>query len=77
MATKTQALKTKTQEVIAFMSKYEIYIFAIADTKLKNANKLRFKNLKIGREDRPDLLHAAGRVLVLIRNSVSYKRMKP
>lgn len=51
------AIRAKTQEVIAFMSKHKIDIMAIAETKLKNTDKIKFKNFNT---ERQDAFHAAG-----------------
>lgn len=63
----------KTQKLMAFMSKNKVDIIAITETKLKPSYKNKIKKFKVETKDRKNGLHAAGKVLILIYNSVSYK----
>lgn len=67
----SNGIKNHVNELIYYLALKKIHIACICETRLTNADKVKLRNYKIERVDRPN--NRGGGVLILIENSINYK----
>lgn len=73
----SNGIKSKTNELYAFMSKTNVDIVLLNETKLKPINQLKFRNYHVYRSDNTSVLrgHACGGTAALVHRRIVHRRI--
>lgn len=70
-----ETITGKKDELEDFMTKHDIDIMCLNETKLKPGDKLTLRNHRTHRQDRQGGIHAAGGVAIIIKSSIQHARL--